>query len=213
MYYTYAYLREDKTPYYIGKGKGNRLNEKKGRPCNLPPKERIIKLKQNLTEEEAFKHEIYMISVFGRIDLGTGILRNKTNGGDGASGAIITEETREKLRASNIGKKKSDKARKNMSIARTGKKDSEETKLKKRLTHLGRKQTPEEIEKRRRTRCKKLYKIISPENVVEYTISISDYCIKNGLHSSRMYDVANGKRENYKNYRIMEVNNDEGTTF
>lgn len=213
MYYTYAYLREDRTPYYIGKGKGNRLNEKKGRPCNLPPKERIIKLKQNLTEEEAFKHEIYMISVFGRIDLGTGILRNKTNGGDGASGAIITEETREKLRASNIGKKKSDKARKNMSIARTGKKDSEETKLKKRLTHLGKKQTPEEIEKRRRTRCKKLYKIISPENVVEYTISISDFCSKNNLHTSHMYAVANGRKQHFKGYKIMEVNRDESTTL
>ena len=85
QYYTYAYLREDRTPYYIGKGKDSRAYVK-SRKNIRPPRDisRIIFLKQNLTEEEAFKHEIYMIAVFGRKDLGTGILRNKTNGGEGS---------------------------------------------------------------------------------------------------------------------------------
>ena len=101
-YYTYAYLREDGTPYYIGKGKGKRFL-KKGRCEIKPPKDktRVIKLKKNLTEEEAFRHEIYMISLFGRKDIGTGILRNKTNGGDGTSGFIFTEEMKEKIILSN----------------------------------------------------------------------------------------------------------------
>jgi hypothetical protein len=94
-FYTYAYLREDRTPYYIGKGCGNRINENKGRPCKKPKdKTRVIFLKKNLLEEEAFKHEIYMISVFGRKDLGTGILRNRSDGGDGPSGWVPSEETR-----------------------------------------------------------------------------------------------------------------------
>jgi hypothetical protein len=80
-YYTYAYLREDGTPYYIGKGKGNRIHSKNGRVFLPPPKERRIYLKQNLTEEEAFKHEVYVISILGRKDLGTGILQNKSNEG------------------------------------------------------------------------------------------------------------------------------------
>ena len=82
-YYTYAYLREDDTPYYIGKGKGKRLYYKYGKNCK-PPKDRsrIIKLKQNLTEEEAFKHEIYMINVFGKKCDGTGILMNIADGGN-----------------------------------------------------------------------------------------------------------------------------------
>jgi hypothetical protein len=99
-FYTYAYLREDKTPYYIGKGKGERVY-KKSKNDIRPPKDksRIIFLKQNLSEELAFKHEKYMISVFGRKDLGTGILHNRTDGGDGASGVMQTEET--KLKRSN----------------------------------------------------------------------------------------------------------------
>ena len=82
-YYTYAYLREDGTPYYIGKGKGNRIHSKSNRVFNPPPKERRIFLKKNLTEDQAFSHEIYMIDVFGRKDLGTGILHNKSDGGIG----------------------------------------------------------------------------------------------------------------------------------
>ena len=104
-FYTYAYLREDRTPYYIGKGSGRRIYVKCGRPCGVPKdKSRIIFLKQNLTEEEAFKHEIYMINVFGRKDLGTGILYNKTDGGEGSSGFIHNEESKRKMSESRKGR-------------------------------------------------------------------------------------------------------------
>ncbi len=105
-FYTYAYLREDRTPYYIGKGTGKRIL-RKGK-CEVSPptdKNKILILKQNLTEEEAFRHEIYMIAVFGRKDLGNGILRNKTNGGDGSSGVVRSEETRIKYSEATKGKK------------------------------------------------------------------------------------------------------------
>jgi len=92
-YYTYAYLREDGTPYYIGKGKGRRIFDKENRTsCPVPKdKRRIIFLKQNITEEQAFIHEIYMISVFGRKNNGTGILRNLTDGGEGFSSTTMKE--------------------------------------------------------------------------------------------------------------------------
>ena len=95
-YYTYAYLREDGTPYYIGKGKGNRAYDRNRRIKPPKNKNEILILKKNLTEEEAFRHEIYMIDVFGRKDLGNGILRNLTDGGDGVSGYIHNENTRKK---------------------------------------------------------------------------------------------------------------------
>ncbi len=129
MYYTYAYLREDKTPYYIGKGKGDRLYRKVGKPCATPKdKNKIIHLKTNLTEEEAFNHERYMIFILGRKDLGTGILLNKSDGGEGRSGYIPTEELKrnqsEKMKGENnplYGKKGKDSPR-------YGKKHTQETK-------------------------------------------------------------------------------------
>jgi hypothetical protein len=96
IYYVYQYLREDMTPYYIGKGSNNRLNEKHN--VFLPTKDRIVKIAETVSEQEAFDLEIELIAKYGRQDLGTGILRNQTDGGDGASGHIHSEEAIAKMK-------------------------------------------------------------------------------------------------------------------
>jgi hypothetical protein len=100
IYYVYEYLREDLTPYYVGKGSNLRWKEK--HYVNLPPLERIRFVSTNLTEEEAFKLEIELIAKYGRKDIGTGILRNQTNGGDGTSGHVHSEETKTKMSLARI---------------------------------------------------------------------------------------------------------------
>ena len=81
-YYIYAYLREDGTPYYIGKGCRDRIDAKNHPGIGLPPKERRTKLHTNLTNEEALDKEKELIALYGRKDLGKGILYNRTDGGD-----------------------------------------------------------------------------------------------------------------------------------
>ena len=92
-FYVYAYLREDGTPYYIGKGSGWRMHQSHGY-LNLPPdKSRRVKLRERLTDEESQEYEKELIAKYGRkgFDEG-GILRNITKGGDSGRVKYHTEE-------------------------------------------------------------------------------------------------------------------------
>jgi hypothetical protein len=100
-FYVYQWLRTDSTPYYIGKGQTNRAFDKRRR--YIPPtRDRIQIIKDNLTEQQAFDLEIKLIAKYGRKEFG-GILRNKTEGGEGPS---LTQSTKDKLSKMFKGKKK-----------------------------------------------------------------------------------------------------------
>jgi hypothetical protein len=104
IYYVYAYLRANRTPYYIGKGKGKRAYDDHGKLPVPQDKSQIVFIFENLLEQDAFELERLLIKFHGRKDLGTGILRNMTDGGEGSSGYIFTEDDKLKMSLSHKGK-------------------------------------------------------------------------------------------------------------
>ena len=106
-YYVYQYLRDDNTPYYIGKGKDKRAwkSHKRKNGAQLKPRDnsKIKIISQNLTEKEAFDLETKLIQQY-KLKSEGGILVNLTYGGEGRTpGKWLRRLISKRL----LGKKKS----------------------------------------------------------------------------------------------------------
>lgn len=146
-FYVYAYLREDLTPFYIGKGTGNRINQTHRHTYVKPPEDRSrrVFICKNMLHEDALSLEKLVIKCYGRKDLGTGILRNLTDGGEGASGLVIPQHLRDATSKLHKGRKRPPETGPKISKSKIGFKFTEESKAKMSAAQKGRKLSPERI--------------------------------------------------------------------
>jgi hypothetical protein len=112
MAYVYRHIRLDKNePFYIGIGSDENYNRAKTNTRRNKHWLNISKfgfevdiLFDNLTWDEACEKEKEFIALYGRSDLGNGVLCNLTNGGDGVLGRIFKHSEDSKLKMSKTRK-------------------------------------------------------------------------------------------------------------
>src|SRR5208337_4297567 len=114
-FYTYLWLRErwshdgrfpPGSPYYIGKGKGDRAYDTSQHRVAPPNNHQYILIQEFPDEISALEGEKWLIAIYGRVDNGTGCLINLTDGGEGLSGHTFSTDHRSKIAATKKDKKR-----------------------------------------------------------------------------------------------------------
>lgn len=204
-YYVYQLVNSlDNKPFYIGKGRENRIHahileaHRNGDGCN--PKKifkirsieredgKILeeKLIDNLTEIDALDMEEVVIRRYGLENL-----TNLTYGGEGLS-RECTSDTRQKISNALKGIRRSESTKEKIRKARLGTHRSLKTRNKISISHMGKKRSPEFCEKislfqlghrvstntREKIRQKNIGRKISEETRKKLSISHKGYVIK-----------------------------------
>ena len=203
-WYLYTHTRLDKNEiFYVGIGKQKNFarayvkykSERNSIWIKITKKTdyRVDILLKELTKEEAAETERYLISYYGRIDLGTGRLCNMTGGGDGMWNTPMTEDNKKKLSENMMG------AKNHM----FGKKQSAETIAARSKSNTGKKRSDEHNKRASINNTQRIevdvYNYTTNEFIGSYH-SISEAARQLNCSNSKASLVLNGKRMQHKNY-------------
>lgn len=145
QFYVYIHSKPDGTPFYVGKGHGKRAHKFSIR--NPHHKNVVAKYgKHNIivgklecaTEDEAFEAEKKLIAFLRSIGI---TLVNRTIGGEGSAGLVLSAEARAQISASLTGRKgtpHTPESKAKISAAKIGKRHTDATKKKLRDAALAR---------------------------------------------------------------------------
>jgi hypothetical protein len=125
-FYTYIWRDANGVPFYVGKGKGRRAKDtaatrrsEEFRGIHAAGGCTVEIVDMFIHESQAHAHEVELIARYGRREHG-GLLINKTDGGEGMSGASLSEESRAKISAARTGMVFSEEHRENIGASQRG---------------------------------------------------------------------------------------------
>lgn len=165
------------------------------------------------TWELACELEQFLIQEYGRKDLGTGTLVNMTDGGEGRTNIVVSEETRQKMSKAKKGETHSEEAKLKMSLSKKGKpsptkgkKLSEETKAK--ISEYNKGKTHSEEAKLKMSLAKKGEKNYNAKKVIctktgKIWHTIGSCAIDNGLNRSTLGKYLDGRRRNKTTFKYL----------
>lgn len=191
-----------KEVFYVGQGAPSR-------PYTKSPKDRskewfayvekngyeIVIIAMNLSKESAIEMENALIDSYGRVDLGTGLLLNKTGGTTGWS-----PETRSKM----------SKITSERLILRNKNFTEEEKKVRsERMRHIASNLTSEQLTKRRKSQMKPVLQLDLDNNPIRYWYGAQDAASTLGFTRQQISGACNGYFETYMEYKWKFVSKEE----
>ena len=175
MFYVYMYVRDDGTPWYIGKGSKYRrrhYNHHLPREFQRPADEFIITVKENMTESAAFALEVELIAKYKR-ECDGGTLVNKCLGGAGTKGFKHSPDRPSPMK----GKQHSAESKAKMSAAKQG----------------------------NTCRAGITYVLTDKDGNHTVVTNLAQYCRDHGLNRKALTNVLCGRSKSHKGYTIQRA--------